>query len=64
MPSFRCSGRHDKGWTKQAVGTQLSKLSGNMADGPSQFWNPYDINKAGDALWATLPDIDALKKFE
>ena len=62
IPLFRTP--YDKGWTKQAVGTQLSKVSGNMADAPSQYWNPYDISKAGDELWATLPDISALKHFD
>ena len=62
IPLFRTP--YDKGWTKQAVGTQLSKVSGEMADAPSQFWNPYDISKSGDALWATLPDIKTLKKFD
>ena len=62
IPLFRTP--YDKGWTKQAVGTQLSKVSGNMADAPSQYWNPYDISKTGDELWATLPDISALKHFD
>lgn len=62
IPLFRTP--YDKGWTKQAVGTQLSKVSGEMADGPSQFWNPYDLSKSGDELWATLPDINSLKNFD
>lgn len=53
-----------KAGSKQAVGTQLSKVSGEMADGPSQFWNPYDLSKSGDELWATLPDINSLKNFD
>ena len=61
IPLFRTP--YEKGWTRQAVATQLSKLSGTMADGPSQFWNPYDLNKSGDALWATLPNIKDLKDF-
>lgn len=62
IPLFRTP--YEKGWTKQAVGTQLSKVSGEMADAPSQFWNHYDISKSGDELWATLPDIRSLKKFD
>ncbi|WP_258360371.1 nuclear transport factor 2 family protein [Moorella sulfitireducens (nom. illeg.)] len=62
VPLFRTP--YDKGWTKQAVGTQLSKVSGKMADGPSQFWNPYDLSKRGEELWATLPKLKDLKKFD
>ncbi len=62
VPLFRTP--YDKGWTVQAVGTQLSKISGNMADGPSQYWNPYDMLKAGDELWATLPTVRDLKNMD
>lgn len=62
VPLFRTP--YDKGWTKQAVGTQLSKVSGNMADGPSQFWNPYSIEKKGDQLWQTIPNVRELKVMD
>lgn len=62
VPLFRTP--YDKGWTVQAVGTQLSKISGKMADGPSQYWNPYDMLKAGDELWATLPTVRDLKDMD
>ncbi len=62
IPLFRTP--YDKGWTQLAVGTQLSKVSGEMADGPSQFWNPYSMDKSGDALWATVPTIDQLKEMD
>ena len=62
VPLFRTP--YDKGWTKQAVGTQLSKVSGNMADGPSQFWNPYSMEKKGDQLWQTIPNVRELKVMD
>lgn len=62
VPLFRTP--YDKGWTVQAVGTQLSKISGDMADGPSQYWNPYDMLKAGDEIWATLPTVRDLKNMD
>lgn len=62
VPLFRTP--YSKGWTNQAVGTQLSKVSGEMADGPSQYWNPYSMEKTGDALWATVPTIRDLKKMD
>jgi len=62
IPLFRAP--YDKGWVKQPVGTELSKVSGEMADGPSEYWNPYDPQKRGDELWATLPTLDDLKKLD
>lgn len=62
VPLFRSP--YDKGWTALAVGTQLSKVSGKMADGPSQYWNPYTMEKKGDELWATLPNVRDLKTME
>ena len=62
VPFFRTP--YDKGWTKQAIGTQLSKISGNMADGPSTFWNPYDTEKSGDELWETIPSVRELKNMD
>ncbi len=61
VPLFRSP--YDKGWTNLAVGTQLSKVSGNMADGPSQYWNPYTMEKKGDELFATLPTVNELKQM-
>ncbi|MDR1469288.1 MAG: nuclear transport factor 2 family protein [Spirochaetaceae bacterium] len=61
VPMFRTP--YEKGWVKQAVGTQLSKVSGKMADGPSEYWNPYDPEKKGDELFATLPKLADLKIF-
>lgn len=62
VPLFRSP--YDKGWTNLAVGTQLSKVSGNMADGPSQYWNPYTMEKKGDELFATLPTVKDLKQMD
>jgi len=62
VPLFRSP--YDKGWTNLAVGTQLSKVSGNMADGPSQYWNPYTMEKKGDELFATLPTVNELKQMD
>lgn len=62
VPLFRTP--YDKGWTKQAVGTQLSKVSGKMADAPSQYWNPYDLSKSGEELWDTLYKLNDLKSLD
>jgi len=62
IPLFRAP--YDKGWVNQAIGTQLSKVAGDMADRPSDFWNPYDPAKKGDDLWATLPTLEDLKKMD
>lgn len=62
VPLFRTP--YDKGWTSLAVGTQLSKVSGQMADGPSQFWNPYSMEKKGAELWATVPSVRDLKNLD
>ena len=62
VPLFRTP--YDKGWTSLAVGTQLSKVSGQMADGPSQFWNPYSMDKKGAELWATVPSVRDLKNLD
>ena len=62
VPFFRTP--YDKGWTKQAIGTQLSKISNGMNDGPSEFWNPYDMAKSGDELFCTLPTVESLKEMD
>lgn len=62
VPLFRTP--YTEGWTNLAVGTQLSKVSGNMADGPSQYWNPYTMEKKGDELFATVPTLQELKNMD
>lgn len=62
VPLFRTP--YDKGWTIQAVGAKLSTICGELADGPSEYWNPYDMLKAGDEIWATLPKAKDLNKID
>lgn len=51
VPFFRTP--YDKGWIKEPIGTSLST---GMEDAPPSRWNPYDVSKTAEELFAHLPD--------